>query len=149
MNQLIFYMENENTANFLGGTVFFAKGELMISSEIQIDGGFYGNIYSLSKLVIGASSDIKGNVMTDSCEIFGQFKGNAYAKGTIVLHKGCSVTGGVFATNIVMEEGSWFSGRSSIITAADFDKTAKSKKMYKCLLEKSRKASVAKPAEKK
>jgi len=140
---------NEQTMNFLGGTVFFAKGELMISNEIEIDGGFHGNIYSLSTLVIGESSDVKGNIITDSFEIFGKFNGNAYAKGTIILHKGCTVNGGIYATNIVMEEGSFFCGKSAIIKTVDFDKKAKSKKMYRTLLERSRKTPAVKPTENK
>jgi len=140
---------NDKSMNFLGGSVFFAKGELMISNEIEIDGGFHGNIYSLSKLVIGESSDVKGNVITDSFEIFGKFDGEAYAKGTIVLHKGCTVKGGIYATNLVMEEGSFFCGKSSIIKAADFDKKAKSKKMYRVLVERSRKIIASKPADNK
>ena len=51
------------------------KGTMISSSDIRIDGKFEGMIVTEGKVLIGESSEVKGDVIARSADVWGKIEG--------------------------------------------------------------------------
>ena len=83
---------NMNTVSRISaGTVI--KGELISPNDIRIDGLFEGKVISKSRVVIGESANVKGDIICENIDLWGKVEGNLYVKDTLALKDGSNITG--------------------------------------------------------
>lgn len=110
------------------GTVI--KGEIVSPNDIRIDGLFEGKVISKSRVVIGESANVKGDIICENIDLWGKVEGNLYVKDTLALKEGSNMNGNLHIRRLLVELGATFNGSCKTITEAEFDKltgaTAKS-----------------------
>jgi cytoskeletal protein CcmA (bactofilin family) len=117
-------MLNKNTKNEAGqnsalnmiglGTVI--NGDLLSEGDLRIDGKIDGNVASKSKIAMGASSEIKGNVKARSADISGKIAGDIEINETLFLRSSAKVDGNISTAKLVIESGAEFNGTCHMIT---------------------------------
>jgi cytoskeletal protein CcmA (bactofilin family) len=100
----------QNSAlNMIGlGTVI--NGDLTSEGDLRIDGRIDGNVISKSKIAMGASSEIKGNVKARSADISGRIDGDMEVNETLFLRSSAKVFGNITTAKLVIESGAEFNG---------------------------------------
>lgn len=104
----------KNVVNAEGATVVanrinqdcIIKGDISSCTDIRIDGNIEGNIDSTSKIVIGTTGMVKGNIQCEDLTIEGKVDGDISINGTLYLRKTAHV--GPFSVKfkkIIIEEG--------------------------------------------
>ena len=102
------------------GTVI--KGEIVSPNDIRIDGLFEGKVISKSRVVIGESANVKGDIICENIDLWGKVEGNLYVKDTLALKEGSNITGNLHIRRLHVELGATFNGTCKTITEAEFDK---------------------------
>lgn len=85
-------------------------GDLTTESNLRIDGGVVGNITSASKVVIGKSGVVKGDLTCREADIEGQITGTLKIEGLLSLRSSAVVNGEISTSNFQVDEGAEFSG---------------------------------------
>lgn len=86
------------------------KGDVIANGDIRIDGELMGNISAKSKLVIGPTGKIEGQVICNNIEVSGYIKGKITAKELINMKSTCQIVGDIIAGKLSIEPGALFSG---------------------------------------
>ncbi len=121
----------KNVVNSEGATVVANRinqdctvnGDISSSTDIRIDGIITGNINSSSKIVIGTTGRVNGNIQCEDLTIEGHVEGNISISGTLYLRKTSQI--GKFDVKfqkIIIEEGATVLCQLMPIT--DFSKSA-------------------------
>ena len=112
---------NVNTVSRISaGTVI--KGEIVSPNDIRIDGLFEGKVISKSRVVIGESANVKGDIICENIDLWGKVDGNLYVKDTLALKEGSNINGNLHIRRLLVELGATFNGTCKTITEAEFDK---------------------------
>ena len=112
---------NVNTVRRISaGTVI--KGEIVSPNDIRIDGLFEGKVISKSRVVIGESANVKGDIICENIDLWGKVEGNLYVKDTLALKEGSNINGNLHIRRLLVELGATFNGTCKTITEAEFDK---------------------------
>jgi cytoskeletal protein CcmA (bactofilin family) len=90
------------------GTVI--EGNLLIESDVRIEGRIFGTVVCRARLVIGAQGVIEGNLDAQNASIAGQVLGQVVVRDTLNLVETGRILGDVLADKIVAQAGSSFSG---------------------------------------
>lgn len=90
------------------GTVI--KGDIVAQSDIRIEGKIIGNIECSSKVVVGSSGLIEGNIKCTDLTVEGKVKGNIDINGILFFKSKALFDGDVKYKKIVVEEGATISG---------------------------------------
>jgi len=90
------------------GTTF--TGDIVSTGDCRVDGIFKGNISSNSKIFIGKSGIVEGEIKCQSIEIEGQAKANITATELLSLRASAVLTGNIRITKIAIEPGANFAG---------------------------------------
>lgn len=107
------------------------KGTMISSSDIRIDGKFEGMIVTEGKVLIGESSEVKGDVIARSADVWGKIEGSVVIGDALSLKDGCSLAGNAETVRLSVETGSAFNGSCKMITAEEFEKKLKAAKGVK------------------
>jgi cytoskeletal protein CcmA (bactofilin family) len=86
------------------------KGDIVANGDIRIDGELLGNISAKSKLVIGPSGKIEGQVICNNIEVSGYIKGKITANELINMKSTSQIVGDIVAGKLSIEPGALFSG---------------------------------------
>lgn len=86
------------------------KGDIITHGNIRLDGEIDGNILSESKVVLGASCKMVGNLKAQNAEISGEVKGEIEIADLLVLKPTAIISGQIKSTKMVVEEGAVFNG---------------------------------------
>lgn len=92
---------NSNTIGKGTGLV----GDIETFGNIRIDGKVKGNITTKSKLVLGNSSFVDGNVLAKNAEIEGEVSGCVEVTELLVLKATANVRGDILTKKLVVEPG--------------------------------------------
>lgn len=104
---------SSGSINVIGeGTVI--EGNLNSKGDIRIDGKVKGVLNSNSKVVLGNSGMIEGDVFAKSADISGHVKGNINIKETLYLKASARVFGDIQTGKLVIESGSEFNGKCAM-----------------------------------
>lgn len=106
------------------------KGDIVAQGNIRIEGAVEGSVKSKSKIVIGESAAIKGNLSSAEAEISGKVDGQVVCSDVLYLKKSAMVTGDIVTNKLVVENGATFNGRCQM--GAEVNKSAKSPKVDQC-----------------
>lgn len=85
-------------------------GDFIAESNVRIDGEIQGNVTSSSKVVVGQSGYIHGNLICEEADVEGKIEGTLKIESLLTLRSQANVTGEISTTKIQIEEGAQFSG---------------------------------------
>lgn len=98
-----------DSTNQIGkGTIL--EGNIESFGNIRIEGKVIGNIKSKSKIALGQSSYVDGNIVSQNAEIEGEVKGKVQISDLLVLKKTAVVHGDIVANKLLVESGATFNG---------------------------------------
>ena len=101
--------EISNSSNVIGkGTTL--DGNIETSGNIRIEGRINGNIKSKSKIALGHSSHVDGNISAQNADLEGSVKGKIEISEVLVLKATAVVHGDIFTGKLVVEPGAVFNG---------------------------------------
>ena len=101
--------EISNSSNTIGkGTVL--EGNIVTYGNIRIEGKVIGNVKSKSKVALGNSSNIQGNITAQNADIEGEVKGKIEISELLVLKATAIINGDIVTGKLVVEPGAVFNG---------------------------------------
>lgn len=101
--------EISNSSNTIGkGT--FLEGNVETYGNIRIEGKVIGNIKSKSKVALGPSSLVQGNIISQNADIEGEVKGRIDVAELLVLKATAVINGDISTGKLVVEPGAVFNG---------------------------------------
>jgi len=98
-----------NSINVIGPDTT-VEGNIISNGDIRIDGKLIGSITTSSKLVLGVSGIIEGDLEAKSADVSGQVKGNLTVGEILYLKQSSKVMGDIKTGKLVVESGSEFNG---------------------------------------
>jgi len=87
------------------------KGDINASSDLRIDGTIIGNIKSNSKIIIGSTGSVEGDIEGNQADITGKVKGNIKIKDLLQLKGECLINGNINAGKLQVEPTATFNGQ--------------------------------------
>jgi cytoskeletal protein CcmA (bactofilin family) len=100
------------------GTVL--KGDIVSETDLRIDGTVKGNIKCSSKIIIGSTGFVDGNIEGAQADVTGKVQGNITVKEFLQLRGECNVTGNLSAAKLQIDPTATFNGQcqmsSSVVT---------------------------------
>lgn len=101
--------EISNSTNTIGkGTVL--EGNIETYGNIRIEGKVIGNIKSKSKIALGNSSNVQGNIIAQNADLEGEVKGKIEISEMLILKATAVVNGDIVTGKLVVEPGAVFNG---------------------------------------
>jgi cytoskeletal protein CcmA (bactofilin family) len=100
---------SSNAFNTLAvGTVI--EGNVRSASDIRVDGSIFGNLTCDSKIIIGPSGIIEGDVSCASAHIEGKYKGKLTVGDILNIRENAIVTGDIITQKLIVQAGASFNG---------------------------------------
>lgn len=87
------------------------KGDISSNNDLRIDGTVVGNINSASKIIIGATGVVEGDITGNQADISGKVSGNIKAKELLQLRGESVVAGNLYASKLQIEPTATFNGQ--------------------------------------
>jgi len=101
--------EISNSSNTIGkGT--YLEGNVETYGNIRIEGKITGNVKSKSKVALGPSSLVHGNIISQNADIEGEVKGKVEVAELLVLKATAVINGDIVTGKLVVEPGAIFNG---------------------------------------
>ena len=98
-----------NSSNNIGkGTII--EGNVETFGNIRIEGKVNGSVKSKSKIVLGPSSFIEGNIVSQNAEISGEVKGVVEVSDQLILRPTAIINGDIVTNKLIVESGATFNG---------------------------------------
>ncbi len=105
----IYEQENSGGVNIIAkGTTFI--GNIVAQGDCRIDGAMKGNIQSKSKIIIGQSGIVEGEIVCTTIEIEGRVKANISTTEQLSLRSTAILEGNIIVNKIAIEPGARFDG---------------------------------------
>ena len=102
--------DHSNSSNIIGkGTII--EGGLETAGNLRVEGRINGDVKCKSKIVIGQTAYIDGNLMSVNVEVAGEVKGFMKVSGLLTLKASAVVHGDIVAKELVIEPGAKFDGQ--------------------------------------
>ena len=93
------------------------NGDIISEGDLRIDGTVKGVVNLKSKLVLGASSKVDGDIKAQNCDISGTVNGNIVVSELLTVKATARITGDISSAKLVIESGAEFNGKSTMHTA--------------------------------
>lgn len=101
--------EVSNSSNIIGkGTLL--EGSIETYGNIRIEGKVVGNVKTKSKIALGQSSLLDGNIMAQNAEIAGEVKGKVETTDVLTLKPTAIIHGDIVTNKLIVESGAVFNG---------------------------------------
>jgi cytoskeletal protein CcmA (bactofilin family) len=104
----------QNAALNMIGAGTLIKGDLTSEGDLRIDGSIDGNVISKSKIAMGVSASIKGDVKARSADVSGKIIGDVEITETLFLRASAKIYGNIKTNKIVIESGAEFNGHCNM-----------------------------------
>jgi len=109
--------EITNSSNLIGkGTII--EGNIEASGNVRIEGQINGDILSKSKVALGVTSYVNGNLIAQYADVEGEVKGKLEISEVLVLKSSSKINGDICTKKLVVEAGALISGNCSVGGAA-------------------------------
>ena len=106
-----------NSNNIIGkGSTF--NGNIDTYGNLRVEGRIIGNVRSKSKIAVGTSAIIEGNILAQVAEIEGEVKGSVEVTDVLILKPDCSISGDIITNKLIVEAGAKFDGQCKMGNAA-------------------------------
>ena len=99
----------ENINKIVSGTTI--TGDINSEVNIVIEGEVHGNIHCTSKVTIGGSGRVKGNLNCVHAEIEGEMEGELAIENLLILKSSAKIMGDIQTLKLTIEEGAYFEGK--------------------------------------
>jgi cytoskeletal protein CcmA (bactofilin family) len=86
------------------------SGKLIFNEPIRIEGTFRGEVNSASMVVISEGGAVEGKVKAERLVVLGELRGDIVGSVRAYLGAHARVFGDIFAENLTVCEGAYFSG---------------------------------------
>lgn len=86
-------------------------GDIQTQGNLRLDGELEGNMVSKSKVVLGASCKVSGNVKAQNAEIEGHVSGVVEIAELLLLKPTAVIEGDIITGKLVVEPGAVFNGQ--------------------------------------
>lgn len=86
-------------------------GNVETTGNLRIEGNVKGNIRARSKVVLGNSGQVEGQVYAQTADIEGTIKGTVQVEGMLTLKSTANIKGDIKTGKLVMEAGAIFDGK--------------------------------------
>jgi cytoskeletal protein CcmA (bactofilin family) len=94
------------------GKSLVLRGELRSDDDLTVEGRVVGPITcETASIVVGASADVKGNVIARDITVFGRLAGQLIATEIVDIRPRADVSGQVISSRFVLDEAARFNGR--------------------------------------
>jgi len=101
--------ELSNSSNIIGkGTCL--EGDIEAYGNIRIEGKIIGNLKTKSKVALGKSCVVEGNILAQNAEIEGEVKGRVEISEILILKPTSIVHGDIVTNKLIVESGATFNG---------------------------------------
>ena len=105
--------EAGGSINLIGaGTVI--EGEIKSMGDIRIDGTIIGSITSKSKVVVGATGQVQGDIHCQNADISGSVQGRTFVSEMLFLKSTAKLNGDISTGKLVVEVGASFTGNCNM-----------------------------------
>jgi cytoskeletal protein CcmA (bactofilin family) len=94
------------------------EGTLELTGTFRVDAQVKGNIISHTRLLLGESARVEGQIEGNQVVIAGRFDGVIFAKGRVEIQAKGVVTGEIHTPCLVIEPGGIFDGRCHMLASA-------------------------------
>ncbi|MBK8846358.1 MAG: polymer-forming cytoskeletal protein [Bacteroidetes bacterium] len=102
-----------NSINIIGAGTSI-EGEVRSNGDLRIDGKISGSVYSKSKVVVGPTGIVEGDVHCQNADISGIVKGTSHVSDTIYLKATARISGDIVTGKLVVEVGANFTGNCNM-----------------------------------
>ncbi|MGI5173863.1 polymer-forming cytoskeletal protein [Treponema sp. OMZ 840] len=109
-----FDLEEDDFDTVLASDITFS-GTIRFARPFMIKGTMDGSINATSDLVIDAAAVVKADIIAQRVLVRGKVTGNIEAKGLVFVSAGGAVFGDITSEKVVLEPGSVFSGRCTML----------------------------------
>lgn len=89
-------------------------GDIVTVGTIRVDGEVEGNLISESKVVLGQTSKVQGNLRAQNAEIAGSVTGTVEIAEMLVLKPSAVINGDIVTNKIIVDEGAQFNGTTKM-----------------------------------
>ncbi|MCH8231888.1 MAG: polymer-forming cytoskeletal protein [Bacteroidetes bacterium] len=101
--------EISNSSNIIGkGTM--VEGNLETYGNIRVEGQVIGNIKTKSKVALGQSSRVEGNILAQNAEVAGEVSGTVEVTELLLLKSTAVISGDIITNKLIVESGATFNG---------------------------------------
>jgi len=98
-----------NSNNIVGkGTI--VKGNIETLGNIRIEGKVIGNVKTKSKIALGQSCQVKGDVVAQNAEISGEVNGTIEIADVLILRPTAVINGDILTNKLIVESGASLNG---------------------------------------
>ena len=111
-----FDLEEDDFDTVLASDITFS-GTIGFTRPFMIKGVMDGSINATGDLVIDSGASVKADITARRVLVRGKVTGNIEAKGLVFVTSGGSVFGDITSEKVVLEPGSVFSGRCTMLQA--------------------------------
>ena len=95
------------------------NGELVLTTDLRIDGQIFGKVESDENIVIGSAGFVNGFLRAKNLVIYGRIEGNVVVSGVTTLHPQSAIFGNLYTKLIEVKEGAILTAR--VITFEKFN----------------------------
>ncbi len=106
--------EQENPSINLLGNGTMVKGDITSNGDFRIDGTLIGSIFSKSKVVIGTTGVVDGEINCENADFSGNVKGNIKVTELLTLKSTSKLLGNISVGKLAIEPGAQFSGNCTM-----------------------------------
>lgn len=107
-------VENLTQVSTIIGKGTVIHGDIESSGNIRIEGKVIGNVKAKSKIVIGDSGLIQGNILAVNVEIAGEIKGILEVSELVIIKPTGHVIGDIIAQKLTVEQGGTINGTTKM-----------------------------------
>lgn len=101
--------EISTSSNNIGkGTI--VEGKIETFGNIRIEGKVVGDVKTKSKVVLGQSSFVEGNILAQNADVEGELKGNIEISDILTLKATSIIHGDIKTNKLIVESGATFNG---------------------------------------
>lgn len=101
--------EISTSSNNVGkGTI--VEGKIETFGNIRIEGKVIGDIKTKSKVVLGQSAYVEGNILAQNADVEGELKGNIEISDILTLKATSVINGDIKTNKLIVESGAAFNG---------------------------------------
>lgn len=104
-------MTESNTIIGAGTSI---EGNVESSDNLRVEGNLKGVIKTKSKIVLGSSAMVEGDIIARNVEIQGTVKGKIEVSELLILGEGCKVQGDIITNKLEVRDGASFNGDCSM-----------------------------------
>jgi cytoskeletal protein CcmA (bactofilin family) len=87
------------------------KGDISSNGDLRIDGTVIGNVKTSSKIIIGSTGTVQGDITGNQADVTGKVNGNVRATELLQLRGECVVAGNIYAGKLQVEPSATFNGQ--------------------------------------